>query len=435
MTREPVIWIILTGTEILQGHYSDRNGPWLSARLLEAGFATARHLMIADKEADLRQALSEAAGHCDLLITSGGLGPTGDDLTRQLIAEEWGAPLVYDEEALERIRERFRIRGRVMTECNAIQAYIPQGATILQNDHGTAPGFFLKPASGQPRAAILALPGPPRELQPMFSEKALPLVVEAFGGPRAPRRTLTFHTVGLPESLINDKVKDLFESDPRVNFALLASLGKVDVRLTLQGEDEAANERLEEQWRALVHKRLGSAFIYAEQDVTLEQAVLDLACARSQTLAVAESCTGGLVAGRLTDVPGASKALIEGFVTYSNEAKAARLGVARDLIDRHGSVSEEVAAAMADGARRVSGADWAVSLTGIAGPEGGTPEKPVGLVWIAVAGPGLPGTAVKHRFIGDRADIRTQATTAALDMLRRGLAGLPLDPQATFDAN
>ena len=421
-TTSPIIWIISTGTEILQGHYPDRNAQWLSDRLLSMGLRVARHMAVADDAGSLREAFGEAAARADLLITTGGLGPTVDDLNRQILTELWGCELIEDAEALRRIVERFKQHGLKMPESNRVQALIPSGATILQNDHGTAPGFYMRPGvEGGPRATLLALPGPPREMQPMFLDRSAGLILEQFATCRRRLRMLTFHTIGLSESLINERVRDLFDADPLVNFALLASLGKVDVRLTLMGADEAINAELEAQWRERIHDRLGAENIYGENEETLESVVGDLLRRSGQTLATAESCTGGMVATRLTDVPGSSDIFREGFVTYANEAKMARLGVPEDLLARHGAVSEPVAGAMAQGARRAAGVDWAVSLTGIAGPGGGTEEKPVGLVWFGLASPDGMVRTFERRFIGTRTDVRQRATQFALDLLRRAL--------------
>ncbi len=426
-TADPVIWIIATGTEILQGESSDRNSPWLSARLLELGLSTARHMALPDHAGLLRAGLAEAAREADLVITTGGLGPTGDDLNRQLIAELWDSPLVQNEEALERIRERFRRRGREMSPSNVIQSHVPAAGKILQNDHGTAAGFYLEPTASGPRAAILALPGPPREMQPMFDGEPLRWISARFAGGRGRPRTLTLHTIGLPESQIDDQVRELFESDPRVIFALLARPANVDIRMTFFGRDDYEAARLEIEWRERVLKLVGESYIFGENIDTLESVVGRLLRERGQTLATAESCTAGLLAARLTDAEGTSAFFAEGLVTYSNEAKQARLGVDRELLARHGAVSPEVAMAMAQGARATAGADWGIGITGIAGPGGGSPEKPVGLVYFGLAGPELPALAIRQLFSGDRAHVRYHATQTALELLRRALLGLPLE--------
>ncbi|MEN6627233.1 MAG: competence/damage-inducible protein A [Candidatus Sumerlaeia bacterium] len=425
MVTAPTIWIFSTGTEILQGAGTDTNSPWLSAGLLELGLATSRHMALPDRGDLLREALKEAAAHADLLITTGGLGPTGDDLSRNLIAEVWGAALEKNDEALERMARRFHAWGRPMPPSNDVQAYVPRGSIILQNDHGTAPGFYMHPGgpNGKIRAGVLALPGPPHEMRPMF-DAARQLIIEDFARGLGRPRTLTLHTVGVGESSINDLVADFFERDPRMTFALLAKPGQVDVRMTFFGRDDAESVAMEAEWRARIVEIIGARHVYGENDTTLEDAVGSLLRARGQTVAVAESCTAGLLAARLTESAGSSDYFVEGFVTYANEAKRARLGVSEELLAKHGAVSAEVAEAMARGARAASGADWAVSITGIAGPGGGSAEKPVGLVYFGLAGPDGSVKVERRQFLGARAVVRSQATIAALNLLRRGLLAI-----------
>ncbi|HOE95915.1 MAG TPA: competence/damage-inducible protein A [Candidatus Sumerlaeota bacterium] len=427
-TTDPVIWIFSTGTEILQGHATDRNSPTISGRLLEAGLPTARHVAIADRADALQEALTEASARADLIITTGGLGPTGDDLNRHVVAAVWGRALVEDPDSLERIRARYQRRGRVMPESNRVQALIPAGAEVLSNENGTAPGFYLEPGPDGPRATLIALPGPPREMAPMLDKEALPRILRRFGVERVRFRAINYHTACIAESAINELVHDLFAYDERVNFALLAKMSLVDIRLTLMARDEAANDELQARWEALVRERLGEYNIFGCDNDTLESVVGGLLRERRQTLTTAESCTGGRLAGRITDVAGSSEYFREGFITYANEAKMARMGVMPDLLARFGAVSAEVAEAMATGAREVAGTDWAVSITGIAGPGGGSPDKPVGLVYLGLAGPDGIVHSRRHHFLGDRADVRHQAVVAALDLLRRGLLGAPLDP-------
>ncbi len=424
----PVIWIFSTGTEILQGHHTDRNSPEISARLHELGLQTARHVAIPDNADALREALSEAAARAHLVITTGGLGPTVDDMNRPAMAEAWGVDLVENAEALERIRERYRRRELAMPESNRKQAFAPRGSVVLQNDHGTAPGFYLRPGPEGPRATLLALPGPPREMRPMFEEGALPLILEQFGGRPSRFRTLKMLTHDIPEALVNERIEDLFEADTRVGVALLAAQGRVEVRLTLMGETGEENDRLEHDWRERIHGRLGAENIITEGDEGLETVIGRLLRERGQTVATAESCTGGQIAGRITDVAGSSEYFIEGFITYANRAKLARIGVNPDLLARHGAVSIEVAGAMATGTREIAGTDWAVSVSGIAGPGGGSADKPVGLVFIGLAGPDGVAHAQRRQFVGNRAEVRLQTVQTALDMLRRGLIGAPIRP-------
>jgi len=389
-------------------------------------------MALPDDPGRLREGLGEAARQADLVISTGGLGPTDDDLNRDAIKEIWGVALEENAEAWEKIQERFARRGRPLVASNRVQALIPRGATALQNDHGTAPGFFLPSVAGGPRAAVLALPGPPREMQPMFLERAAPLILTHYGLGRARLRILTFHTVGLAESRVNETVKDLFGRDPRVNLALLATPGRVDIRLTLMGENDEANAELARTWRALVQERVGAQPIFGENGVALEEALGRLLQERGQTVATAESCTGGLLAGRLTNISGSSAYFREGFVTYSNAAKIGRLGVEGRLLALYGAVSPQVAAAMADGARRMARTDWAVSVTGIAGPKGGSADKPVGLVYFGLAAPDGSPRCVRQQFIGEREEVRLQAAQAALEVLRRALLGYPLEGEVPF---
>ena len=424
--NEPVIWIFSTGTEILQGGSVDRNSPWLSSRLMDLSLPTARHMALPDRREELRAGLALAAAQTDLLIVTGGLGPTGDDLNRPLIAEVWQAPLEENAEALERMRGRFRRRGSEMPESNAVQALVPRGAVILQN-LGTAPGFYLRPAAAVTRAAVLALPGPPREMQPMFNEAGAALIAADFCEGRVRPHTLILRTAGVSESRVNEQVADCFERDPLVTFALLAKPGLVDIRMTFMAGDDATNCALEEAWRERVTRLVGREHVYGENAETLEEVVGRLLRGRGEKLAVAESCTGGGLAAALTDVPGSSAYFAEGFVTYTNEAKIGHLGVGAATLEAHGAVSAQVAAQMAAGARRETSAHWGVGITGIAGPEGGSDEKPVGLVWFGLSGPTME-RAIERRFLGTRGDIRRQAVLTALNLLRRALLGLP--PQA-----
>lgn len=426
----PRIWIISTGTEILQGHYPDTNAQWLSRELMALGFEVERHMALRDNSTSLRSGLTIAAQNADLVIMTGGLGPTADDLNRDTVAQVFGTPLREDERAKIEIEERFSKRGRTMPPSNLVQALIPEGAAVLYNAWGTAPGFLLPSrAEASVPAAMLALPGPPREMHPMFKMLAQPLLLEMFGQGRRNLRTLTLHTIGLAESFVNDRMKDLFGIDPRVNVALLAGKWRVDIRLTFMANTEAENDELAVNWRHELNERIGGENIFGENETTFEEAIGELLRARGQKLATAESCTGGLIAKMLTDVAGSSDYFVEGFVTYSNEAKIARLGVPAEVIETYGAVSAESAESMARGAREASGADWALSVTGIAGPGGGTAEKPVGLVFIGLAAP--DGRVKSKRILGmsDRAAIRELSSVTALDILRRAILRTGYDPE------
>lgn len=419
--RGPRIWIVSTGTEILQGHYADTNAQWLSQQLFGMGLRVDRHMAIPDDHDLLYEELDNACHRCDLIIMTGGLGPTADDMNRQSVARVFGVGLVEDKASLDFIKMLFESRKRVMPPSNAVQAQFPEGARILQNRRGTAPGFFIEPrAESRLRASLLAMPGPPREMRPMFTETAAPIILEKFAGGRRVMRTLTIHTVGVAESHINERMADLFDADPKVGVALLAGRWRVDIRLTLQGDSEEENRVNEEKWIDLLCERIGEENIFGLDDVDLPMAVGKLLASRGEKLALAESCTGGLIGKEITDVPGSSNYFLEGFVTYTNEAKERTLGVPHEVIEAHGAVSAEVAEAMALGAQRATGADWALSVTGIAGPDGGTADKPVGLVYFGLA---TADGQVMHRKMlglgGERSGIREFSTVTALDFLRR----------------
>lgn len=413
----PRIQIVSTGTEILDGLYPDTNAQWLSRRLLAIGLPVSGHSAVGDSRDDLEKRLRAIGARCEVLILTGGLGPTEDDVNRFAITRVYEVELEEDAVAVEQMRERFAQRGRPFRDSNRVQAMIPRGARVLYNDWGTAPGFLIEGAKRLP--TLIALPGPPRELHPMFDRWVEPYLIERFR-PSERYVTLTLHTIDLPESDVNAALQDLFEADPSVRLALLAAQGKVDIRLTARGGDEDNVRQLLDDYRRRIEKRLDAENVYGTDDDTLESVVGEWLARHRLTLAVAESCTAGMIAARLTNVSGASSYFMEGFVTYANEAKVARLGVARDLIERHGAVSPEVARAMAEGAWRAAQTDLGLSTTGIAGPTGGSDRKPVGLVYIGLAWEG-DATVVERRFLGNRHENRTYATNTALDLVRRHL--------------
>jgi nicotinamide-nucleotide amidase len=415
----PRIEIVSTGTEILQGLYPDTNAQWLSNRLLRLGLPVWAHSAVGDSLDDLEGQLRVATTRSDILIVTGGLGPTQDDVNRYAIGRVYRLELTEDETAVEQMKAHFARRKRPFRDSNRVQAMIPRGARTLYNDWGTAPGFLIEGSGGL--ATLVALPGPPREMQPMFERHVQPYLVDRYR-PEGGHVTLAIHTIDLPESEINAKIRDLFEADASIYVALLAQSGKVDIRLTGHGPDGDKVQQNLAKLRRRIEERVGVANVYGVDDETLEGAVGEMLARRGQTIAVAESCTGGMISSRLTNVAGASSYLVESIVTYSNESKIARLGVARELIERHGAVSAQVAEAMAAGVRRAAGADFGLSVTGIAGPTGGTAEKPVGLTYLGLAGE-EGTTAVERRFLGNRNENRLYSTNAALDLLRRHLAG------------
>ncbi len=408
-------WILGVGTELALGQTVDTNSAWIAQRLAEAGIATQRHITVADEVEPIRDELARAAAAADIVIVTGGLGPTVDDLTRDALAAAMGVELKLHHHSLERIRDFFARRNIEMPEPNRVQAMIPVGATAIDNATGTAPGIRCKLA----RADIFILPGVPSEMKAMFAADVWPALVGRGGGGVILQTVL--RTYGSPESELGAKIADLMARGRNPNVGTTASDAVIGVRINATGHDEPTARRLMEQDAADVRRRLGR-IVFGEGDVTLQEAVAELLFKSHRTVATAESCTGGLVAKRLTDISGSSKYFLEGVVTYSNPAKHRLLGVPTELLDRHGAVSREVCESMASGCRRISNADYAVSVTGVAGPTGGTADKPVGLVYVGLAS--AKGCDVHELRLGDhltREQIRDRTAKAALNMLRLAL--------------
>ncbi|MCC7391163.1 competence/damage-inducible protein A [Candidatus Sumerlaeota bacterium] len=424
----PRVRLISTGSEITQGMYADSNAQRLSVTLFERGFRVVGHAAAPDDFAAILSAIRDAAAHSDLIIITGGLGPTEDDLNRDVIAQWSNQPLHKDDRAEEMIRERFRRRGREMPLDNVRQAFIPRHATILHNHWGTAPGFLI--SADEQRPALLALPGPPSEWQPMLAAALDGPLGHAF--PDRPRRSIySLHLAMIPESTVNGCIRDLFAGQPGCELTILASRGHIRLRIAATSATDAENEQNTRRLRDAIAQRIPPEFIFAEGpgDQTLPASLVALFRQQQKTIATAESCTGGWIAKDLTDVPGSSQVFKAGWVTYSNDAKIRDLTVPPTILDRHGAVSEPVVRAMAEGAREKSGADFALSVSGVAGPDGGSEEKPVGTVWFAVASP-QGTTAIKYLFNGDRETIRSFATIQALELLRRALLKIP--PESTL---
>ncbi|MDF2701455.1 MAG: competence/damage-inducible protein cinA [Rubrobacteraceae bacterium] len=406
--------IVTIGTEILLGDLVDTNTAWLSARLATLGVGVYRHTTVGDNRHRIADALKEAASRADLVITTGGLGPTSDDLTNECLAAVTSREMVEYAEARAHVDEMFRRFGREPTANNYKQALFPEGTELIPNPLGTAMGALLE-AEG---TLFATLPGVPSEMRGMFEETLQPLIRNRSDGSII-SRTLWF--AGIGESALAEKVQDFLDAtDPTV--APLAGQGKVRLRITTRAAtQEEAEERIapvEEEILA----RLGE-YYFGDDDETLESAVARLLQAQHSTLALAESCTGGLLAKRLTDMPGSSEYFKEGLVTYSNESKECLLGVPHEMLAEHGAVSEPVARKMAEGARKLSGADLGLSVTGIAGPDGGTEEKPVGLVFV-----GLSDAEVTFAerldlsaWARSRDAIRERSANWAFDLLRHRL--------------
>jgi nicotinamide-nucleotide amidase len=415
-----LIELINTGTELLLGRVLNTHQQWICRQLADHGYTVARQVAVPDTGSAIRQAVREALTRVDWVITTGGLGPTSDDLTRQLIAELLGRKLREDPAVLARIKDFFAQRQRPMPPSTAVQALVPDGAIVLPNSHGTAPGLLLKlqPNPFHPEARVswlVMLPGPPRELRPLFSDQVLPLILR-----RSPLSTpfvcRTLRSVGLGESEVEERLASPLQAftDAGLELGYCARSREVDIRLAARGSNAA--ERVREA-EAVVRSLLGH-HVFGQDDDNLETVVIRGLTDQRQTVAVAESCTGGRIADRLTNVPGASGVFRSGWVTYHDDSKRQLLGVRKETLATHGAVSEVVAREMAEGARRASGADFALAVTGIAGPSGGTETKPVGTGFIACAS--ATGTTVLSVFNPwDRATFKEVTSQQALELLRR----------------
>ncbi|MDK2971686.1 MAG: nicotinamide-nucleotide amidase [Candidatus Sumerlaeota bacterium] len=430
LSNPPRAFVLSTGSEITQGTRTDTNATHLSRSLTEYGFHVVGHAAVPDSRERIEAALRNTFGVADLVVMTGGIGPTEDDLCREVLADVMEAPLHRVHRAESMMRALFARRSRPMPERNVKQALLPTGALPLLNFWGTAMGVLV-PAGADGRPMIVSMPGVPREWKAMWARYAPRMVLPAFPGLRKSAAT-TLHVAGLAESEVNELLLPLFEEDPRVEVGLLASLGVIRVRLNASGETTGEACELLESFRVRVLELLPTNCIFAEGEDTLtpESVVVERFRAAGKTIALAESCTGGGVAKRLTDVPSSSQVLREGWVTYSNAAKQARLGVSPATLEHHGAVSKECVHEMAAGALRESGANVAVAISGIAGPTGGTEEKPVGLVWFGLAAEEEVGRTFSSIFPGNRETVRVRAENTALDLLRRWVDGLPLEEES-----
>ncbi len=418
--------ILAIGDELIMGQTVDTNSAWLSARLTEFGVMTVYHKTVPDDVAATVIALKEASAAAELVIATGGLGPTDDDLTRKAFAEILGVPLDLHPPSLERIRLYFKSLGREMPASNRVQAMIPRGAEVVANDWGTAPG--IKAMIG--KATVFALPGVPQEMKQMAERSIFP---QFRGEPGNALAVECLQTFGAGESMVAEKLGALMRRDRNPTVGTTVSGGVVTVRIRSEAPTPVLAKKALATTVKEIEAKLGS-LVFGRGDETLAGRVGQLALSKGQRLATAESCTGGLVARLVTDIAGSSNWYVGGWVTYSNEMKTRELGVDAGLIDRDGAVSEAVALAMAEGALQRSGADWAMSLTGVAGPDGGTPEKPVGLVWIGLCrreGEGRIAKAERFQFAGTRDTIRDRAAKTALNLLRLDLTSLPAVPSSS----
>jgi competence/damage-inducible protein CinA-like protein len=409
--------LLAVGSELLGPLRAETNTLWLTERLLDVGIAVAARATLADELALLESALRQALARADLVVATGGLGPTADDLTREAAAAATGRRLRRDPAILDALRARFARYGRAMSPTNEKQADLIDGAEALGNPRGTAPGQLLQ-LDGR---VLVLLPGPPGEMKPMFDEQVVPVLRARVGPTRVVRRRV-LRIAAMPESDVDQVAAPVYSRFDDVTTTILGAAGQIELHLVAQGDGaEEAEGRIEKVAAALRQALPGR--IFSEDGRELPHVVVDLLRERGLRLALAESCTGGLLSARLTDVPGASAVLERAFVTYANQAKVEEVGVDPSLLERHGAVSEETAVAMAAGAMKAARVDVGVGITGIAGPDGGTPEKPVGLVFVATCG--AAGTHVRRSIHpGGRERVRHQATQVALEMLRRGLLGL-----------
>ena len=410
--------LLTIGDEILLGQIVNTNAAWLGERLAGAGIDLRRAETVADSVRDIVAAIDRAtADGARVILVTGGLGPTHDDVTREAVAAAFGGDLVFRQDLLDRIGARYASRERSMPAIGRRMAYVPDGFDVLPNEKGTAPGLWGTREVRGMQQVVAVVPGVPYEMKAMVEGHVLPRLREAQDGVVLSRTLLT---VGRGESDLSEQIEDVVAGlDDGLTLAYLPSLGTVRLRLTARGADRDAAQGALDRAAEAVRERLGR-LVFGEGAATLEGTVLDALADRSWMLATAESCTGGTVGARLTAVPGASRAYRGGVVAYDNAVKTGVLGVDLDAILEHGAVSEVVARQMAEGARTRLGADAAVATTGIAGPTGGTPEKPVGLVWVAYAGPDTTH-AVRLRLTTDRAMNIGLSTTAALDLVRRQL--------------
>ena len=402
--------VINTGTELLLGNVLNTHLKFFAEALFPLGLRIGRQVTVPDGDL-IREALAEASVRAEIVLITGGLGPTTDDITREIVAEQLGLELVHDGEIMRAIEARFARRTMQMSPRNRRQAQRPREATVLWNHHGTAPGLYFPPvaAGGRMSPHTFLLPGPPRELKPMFNESVLPILQALL--PARPQFAMnTYRIAGMGESGVEELVGELLLA-LGLEVGYCARPGEVDLRL-IGGPEVLA--RAEE----IVVEKLGG-HIVSRDGGELEKVVVDLLTARGETLAIAESCTGGFLAHRVTNVPGASAVFMQGFVTYADAAKTRALGVDAALLREHGAVSSEVAAAMAEGARAAAGVDHALATTGVAGPGGGSEAKPVGTVFIALATKLGPTVVERHRYQHERETFKNLTAQTALDLLRR----------------
>lgn len=407
--------LISVGTEILLGNIVNTNAAFLAEECAGLGLSCYYQSVVGDNEERLCAAIETALGRSDILILGGGLGPTQDDLTKECAAKVLGKELQMDPHSKERIEAYFQKRGLTLTENNWKQAMVPEGAIVIDNDNGTAPGLILEKGE----QVVLLLPGPPNELKPMFLNKMVPYL-------RKKQPTVIFSEMvkicGVGESIAETMIRDLIDAQTNPTIATYAKTSEVHIRVTAKADSKKEAKALVEPMVKELKKRFGNHIYTCDENVTLEQALVDMLKKEGLTISTAESCTGGMVASRLIGVPGVSETYKSGLITYSNKAKRRLLGVKSNTLKEFGAVSEQVAKQMAKGVAKLTGADVTIATTGIAGPDGGSEEKPVGLVYVAVYVKGQTMVR-KFQFDGNREKIRQVSTAQALIFARKCILG------------
>ncbi len=410
--------LIAIGDEIITGHTVDRNTAYIAPRLAEIGIETVYKSAVGDELKRIEEAIYLALRRADLIVTTGGLGPTDDDITKRAIVRVFKRNLVFHENVLDDIRKRFAARGIEMPAINQNQALLPQGANFLSNRIGSAVGILIEDTG----KIFVSLPGVPREMQVITDEELIPYLRSKQHG-----KVIVAHklrTIGIFESALAELIVPKLKLPENVRFAYLPAYSGVDLRMVVTSENEESARKTIDEISGRIREQAGK-YIYGEGDITLEETIGRLLTERKQTLAVAESCTAGLLAGKITDAPGSSAYFDRGVVTYSNRSKMELLGISSELLERHGAVSAETAEAMASGIRERAGVDYGVAITGIAGPDGGTEEKPVGTVYIAVSTKEKTVSRL-FRMAKDRESNRFRSVYAALEMLRRTILGIEI---------
>ena len=417
------IELINTGSELLLGRVLNTHQQWLGKKLADTGYIMSRQVTVPDTAESICDAVQAALSRSDLVITTGGLGPTSDDITRERIAAQFSKPLQKDEAVAEHIARFFSQRKRPMPKSVLVQAQVPEGALVFNNEYGTAPGLAMtvslsKSFISNLQPWLVMLPGPPRELRPMVETHMLPFIRQEFPL-KEEFHCCTLRSMGIGESMVEDRLLDRIRPlmEQGLDLGFCARTGQVDIRLCGHGSEMPA---IIDKAESLIRSEIGK-YIYGMNDDSIEKSVVDKLIAKDQTIAVAESCTGGFLGHHITSIPGASRVFLGGFLTYSNELKEKMLGVQSETLAKNGAVSEEVAIEMAEGARLNSNADHALSVTGIAGPGGGTKDKPVGTVWLGLASIGHKPIAIQKYHPYDRETFKKATVNQALELIRRRL--------------